>query len=193
MSPGLISVISAKSEEFTCLFLTFMEKYLFRSGWSSGISSPSGKILIPVRMVLGNFQPERKEPYHAILVDLHEPSVFCGEYQRWRVAEIYKAEMAVGAYLAVQHRRDFARIVLRIPSQSVPRGHGVPQPEIDLLEELWRCFSVPIEFRKHECMKGVVAGRRNLRRDDPVPLGIHQQHSCCREEFLQIFGDSQLL
>src|ERR1017187_9508189 len=43
MSPGLISVISAKSEEFTCLFLSFIEKYLFRSGWSSGISSPSAR------------------------------------------------------------------------------------------------------------------------------------------------------
>src|ERR1022692_1918637 len=135
MSPGLISVISAKSEEFTCLFLTFMEKYLFRSGWSSGISSPSGKILIPVRMVLGNFQPERKEPYHAILVDLHEPSVFCGEYQRWRVAEIYKAEMAVGAYLAVQHRRDFARIVLRIPSIGDAR-----QPTVKAMR--WRAPAV---------------------------------------------------
>src|ERR1017187_4930630 len=51
MSPGLISVISAKSEEFTCLFLTFMEKYLFRSGWSSGISGPSASGGSPARIL----------------------------------------------------------------------------------------------------------------------------------------------
>src|ERR1035441_7897741 len=117
MSPGLISVISAKSEEFTCLFRSEFTDHSFDLqpvlfvaavvnsvcmkekdvSWAHqcdfrqvrGVHLPfpelHGKILIPVRMVLGNFQPERKEPYHAILVDLHDPSVFCGEYQRWRV------------------------------------------------------------------------------------------------------------
>ena len=51
---------------------------------------------------------------------------------------------------------------------------GLRQSEIDFLEELWGRFSVPIEFRKHEGMKSIVNGRSNLRRDDAVPLGIHQ-------------------
>src|ERR1035437_2046301 len=116
------------------------------------------KVLVPVRIVLGNFQSERKELHHASLIDLHEPFVFCRRYQRWWVAEIYKTERSTGTYLTVEHGGDFARIVIFIPSQGVPRGDGLCEPKINLLEEIGCCFSVPIQFGKHECMKSVVYG-----------------------------------
>src|SRR5436190_21524670 len=116
---------------------------------------PHGKIPIPVRMILGNFQPERQELHHAILVDLHESSVLCGKYQRGWVAKIYKAEMSIGMYFAVQHRRNFARIVIRLPSQGVSCRDRQGQPEIDLLEKPWHGLSAPIKLRKHKRMKRV--------------------------------------
>ena len=76
MSPGLMSVISATSEE---VHLPFPERHR--------------KIFVPVRMVFGNFQSERKELHHAVLIDLHESSVFRREDQRRWVTEIYKTEI----------------------------------------------------------------------------------------------------
>src|SRR5439155_2536319 len=114
-----------------------------------------GKIPISVRMVLRNFQAERKELHHTILVDLHEPSVLCGKYQRRGVAKIYKAEMSIRMDFTVQHSRDFARILIRIPSQGISCRDRQGQPEIDLLEKPWRCLSASIKLRKHKAMKRV--------------------------------------
>ena len=124
------------------------------------------KILVPIRIVLGNW---------------------------WWVAEIYKTERSTGTYLTVEHGRDLARIVILIPSQRVPRRHRLCQPKINLLENVRCCCSVPVQFGKHEGMESVVYSGRNFCRDDPMPLSVDQQHSRRRVEFLQIFGDSQLL
>src|ERR1035438_8430662 len=43
MSPGLMSVISATSDESILRVRGAMERYRFRSGLSSGIASPSGR------------------------------------------------------------------------------------------------------------------------------------------------------
>ena len=100
--------------------------------------------------------------------------VFGGKYQRRRMAEIYEAKLPSGTYFTVQHGRDFTRTVILIPSQGVARGDRLRQPEIDVFEEIRRCFSVPIEFGKHERVKSVVYGGGDLGRDDPVALCIDQ-------------------
>jgi hypothetical protein len=109
------------------------------------------------------------------------------------MAEIYEAKMPAGANFTVKHGRDFTRIVILTPTQSVPCSDGLRQPEIDVLEETWGCFSVPIEFGKHECMKRIVYRRSDFGRDNPVPLGIDQQHSRGSVEFRQNLRDSHLL
>src|SRR5882724_5055248 len=144
-------------------------------------------------MVLGNLQSQSKKLHHAGAIDLHESVVFGGKHQRGRMAEIYETKISTGAYLPVQHGRDFTRIVILIPPQSVPRSDRLRQPEIDVFEKTWSCFPVSIEFRKHECMKGVVYCGSNFGRDDPMPLRINQQHASSRIEIRQILGDSQLL
>ena len=49
------------------------------------------------------------------------------KYQRRRMTEINKAEMSVRTQLTVNHRGDFARILIRIPSKRVPCGHWTAQ------------------------------------------------------------------
>jgi len=117
---------------------------------------------MPVGMVFGNFQSEREELHHPGVIDLHEPVKFRGEYQRRRVAEIYKTKMSGGAYFAVEHGRDLTRIVIFVSSQRVSGRDRLRQPEIDLLEETGRRFTAMVEFRKHEGMKRVVDGRCDL-------------------------------
>ena len=118
-------MISDTSEEFICLVL-----------------QRHGEIFVPVGMIFGNFQTQGEKLHYASFVDLHELFIFGGEYQRRRVAEIYKAKMPAGTDFAVQHGRNFTRIVIRIASQSVAGSDGLRQPEIDLLEEVWRRFPV---------------------------------------------------
>src|SRR4029077_3746595 len=79
------------------------------------------------------------------------------------------------------------------PSQGVPRRDRLRQSDIDVLEEIWGCFSVSVEFSKHECMKGIVYGGRDFGGDDPVTLRIDQQHSRSGVELRQNLGDSHLL
>ena len=55
-------------------------------------------------------------------VDLHESVEFRREHQWWRMAEIHKPKVPARTDFAVQHGRDFARIVILIPSQSVACG-----------------------------------------------------------------------
>jgi len=74
-------------------------------------------------MILGDFQPQWCKLHHQVVVDLHEFPVLRGKYQRRWMTEIDKAEMSVRTQLTVNHRGDFARIVIRIPSKSVPCGH----------------------------------------------------------------------
>ena len=95
MSPGLINVISATSEKLTSRFRSFMEKYLLRSGWSSGISSP-----------------KRRESHHLVFIDLHEFFVFGRKYQGRRMAKIHKSELPIRPQFTVDHRCDFARAVV---------------------------------------------------------------------------------
>ena len=46
-----------------------------------------------------------------------------------------KAKIPAGTDFAIEHGGDFARVVIGIASQSVPRSNRLRQPEIDLLEE----------------------------------------------------------
>src|SRR5438445_12571031 len=71
-----------------------------------------GKILVPVRMIFANLQPQGKELHHTILVNLHKFFVLRRKHQGRRMTEIYKAEMSSGPYFAIYHRRDFARTVI---------------------------------------------------------------------------------
>ena len=70
-------------------------------------------------MIFRNLQAEGEKLCHAGLVDLHEFSEFGGEYQRRRMAKIYKAKMPAGADFAVQHGRNLTRIVAGVASQGV--------------------------------------------------------------------------
>jgi hypothetical protein len=93
-----------------------------------------GKVFISVRVILGNFQPERRELHELIRIHWHEAPVLRGKNQWWRTAEIYKAEMSVGTYFTVNHGGDFARMVIRVEAQSVPSGDGLRKAEIDVFE-----------------------------------------------------------
>ena len=75
---------------------------------------------------------------------------------------------------AIQHGRYFPGTVFRVAAQSIPGGNGLRKPEVDSLEEIWRCSSIAIKLRKHSRMKSVMHRRRNLGRDDPMSLGIDQ-------------------
>src|ERR1700682_2569171 len=109
-------------------------------------------------MVFGNLQSKRQELHHVGVINLHELIEFGGKDQRGRMAEIYKTKIPAGTDFAVQHGRNFTRIVVRIASQSIPGSHGLCQPEINLFEKTRGGLSAVIKFREHECMKRVMYG-----------------------------------
>src|ERR1700733_1330662 len=151
-----------------------------------------GEIPIAVRMIFGNCQAQWKKPDNARPAYFHKPSGLRGEYQGRRMAEVHEAEMPVGMNLAVNHGGVLPPILVRIAAQSVSRSDRLSQPQIDSFEHVRRCLSVTIKLRKHERMEGIVYGGGNLRRDDVVPLSIHQEHTCRPVKSLQVFGDPEL-
>jgi|ERR1700722_110443 len=143
-------------------------------------------------MVVGNGEPERKELYQAVLIDGHELFEFGGKYERRRVSKIDEAEKPVGPYFSIEHGCDFARIVVAVATESITRGDGLGETEIYFLEEIGSGPAVPIEFGKHQGVKGIVHGRGDLRRDDSVTLGVDDEDTGGGIEFLEILRDSLL-
>jgi len=85
-------------------------------------------------------------------------------------AEIHEAEMPVGTQITVKHGRDFARTVTFVPPQCIAGSEGLRQPQVDIFEQFGSGLSVAVEFGQHEAWKGVVNGRCDLGRDDPMSL-----------------------
>src|SRR5580698_1304574 len=143
-------------------------------------------------MIFRNCHAQWKKLNNARRAYFHECSGIRGKYERRRMAEVHEAEMSVGMDLAVKHGGVLPPIFVRIAAQSVSRSDRLSQPQIDSFEHVRRCLSVTIKLRKHERMEGIVYAGGNLRRDDVVPLSIHQEHTCHPVKCLQVFGDPEL-
>src|SRR5215471_11726663 len=114
-------------------------------------------------MISRDLQAQRKKLHHPVLIQVHKLSIFSREHERWRVPEIYKAEIAVWMYFAVEHGRDFARIFLLTYLECVARGYRQRQTQVDVFKQLRRRSSVLIKFREHEGMERIVYGGGDLR------------------------------
>src|SRR5260370_34825644 len=108
------------------------------------------KVLVPVRMILWNFQPKCRELHEVIGIHPHKAPVLRRKHQGWRTAEIYKAEVSFRANFTVKHGRDFARLVVRVSAQSIAGGNGLRKTEIDYFEQLRGSISVTIMFGVHK-------------------------------------------
>jgi len=104
MSPALISVISATSEQLQSLWREFIDSISYD----------------PV--ICGNLQAERKELHHAAFIYFHEPAILRRKHQRWRMPEINEAKKAAWAHFAIKHSRDFPCIFFFTYSQCVAGG-----------------------------------------------------------------------
>src|SRR6266567_9178490 len=100
--------------------------------------------------------------------------------------------MPFRAHFTVNHGCDFARTIVCIATQSIARSDRLCQSEINVFEQLRRGPAVTVEFGEDKSMKSVVYGRGNLRRDEPMPLGIHQEDAGGGVEFAQILRDHEL-
>src|SRR6185369_10704872 len=107
-------------------------------------------------MVFRNCQPEGEELCHACVADFYEPLEFGRKHEWRRMSEIHETEVPAWTYFAVQHGCNFSRTIVLAPTQSVSRADGLREPEVNLLKHVRSRFSVPVQFRKHECMKSVV-------------------------------------
>src|SRR6266853_3966213 len=101
MSPGLISVSSATSEEFARLCRDSKEKYLLRSGSSSDLQSEGQKL------------------HHPAFINLHELAVFGREDQRWWMSKIHESKIAIRVYFTVKHGGNLLGALLLTSAQSI--------------------------------------------------------------------------
>src|SRR5260370_23460946 len=105
MSPGLISVSSATSEEFARRCRGSKEKYLLRSGSSSAICKPRGQKL-----------------HHPAFTNVHELAVFGREDQRWWMSKIDESKMAIRAYFTVKHGGNLLGALFLASAESITSG-----------------------------------------------------------------------
>src|SRR5258708_38728459 len=67
-----------------------------------------GEVSFAVRMIFGDFQPERQELHHPVSVDVAEPPGLRGEQERRRMTEGHKPGMAGNTHFAVYPPGDVA-------------------------------------------------------------------------------------
>src|SRR4051812_43244281 len=114
-------------------------------------------------MIFGNLQTQRQELRHLAFVDVHELAVFRGEHQWRRMPEIYKTEISVWTYFAVQHGRDLARMIFVADSKRVSRADRLRQAQVDVFKKFRRRLSVVVKFGQHEGVKCVMHRGSDLR------------------------------
>lgn len=84
---------------------------------------------------------------------------------KW-VTEVHKAKEPAGMNLPVDHGRELAGTVGRVPAQGVPGSHGLCKSQVDDLKELRRDLPIQIKLSEHCRMESVMHRGSNLCRED---------------------------
>src|SRR5713226_9776382 len=109
------------------------------------LSQLDGDILASIRIVFWNFESERKEMHHTVLIHLHELAVFGGEDQRRGVPEVDNTEVSIRVDLPIQHCRNFTGSI-GASSQSVPCRDRLCEPQVDFFNQIRCCLAVSVEL-----------------------------------------------
>ena len=64
--------------------------------------------------------------------------------------KLAKRKWPSGSYFAIQHGGDFARTFFLGDSQSVPGGHRLREPQVEVFQQHGRRLAVSIQFSEHK-------------------------------------------